>query len=206
MRRRSFFSLTSSTVSATALGHSSAGSGSKAVSPKQPNAQPIPPVLANTDRTGEMHTMGYSSMAFKVLTRDSQGDLFMIEHHMNKRGGPPLHVHLHQDETFYVLEGEFIAEVGGKRFNLHPGDSVLAPRNVPHVWACVGDGTGKMIIAFTPAGKMEPFFTKVSATQAPFRMRLFFVRTIWSCLVRRYGLVELSAFKGFWVGIAEARG
>ena len=135
--------------------------------PQNPTAQPIPPVLANTDRTGELHTVGYSSMAFKVITQDTQGDLFMIEHHMHQRGGPPLHVHPHQDETFYVLEGEFIAEVGGKRFNLHAGDTVCAPRNIPHVWACVGDGTGKMIIAFTPAGKMEPFFNKVSATNAP---------------------------------------
>ena len=157
MHRRSFLSLTASTLAASALGQA----------PKPtPTTQPIPPVLANTDRTGELHTMGYSTMAFKVLTQDSHGDLFMIEHHMNKRGGPPLHVHPHQDETFYVLEGEFIAEVGGKRFPLHPGDSVIGPRNIPHVWACVGNGTGKMIIVFTPAGKMEPFFNKVSATNA----------------------------------------
>jgi quercetin dioxygenase-like cupin family protein len=166
MQRRSFLSLATSTVVASALGQSPANSASKPAPPKQSNAQPIPPVLANTDRTGELHTMGYSSMAFKVLTQDSHGDLFMIEHHMHQRGGPPLHVHPHQDETFYVLEGEFVAEVGGKRFNLHPGDSVLAPRNIPHVWACVGNGTGKMIIAFTPAGKMETFFDKVSATHA----------------------------------------
>jgi quercetin dioxygenase-like cupin family protein len=163
MHRRSFLSLTANTVAASALGQSLPNSGPKT----PPSEQPIPPVLANSDRTGEMHTMGFSSMAFKVLTQDSHGDLFMIEHHMHQRGGPPLHVHPHQDETFYVLEGEFIAEVGGKRFNLYPCDSVIAPRNVPHVWACVGNGTGKLIIAFTPAGKMEPFFTKVSATHAP---------------------------------------
>jgi quercetin dioxygenase-like cupin family protein len=163
MHRRSFLSLTASTVAASALGQSPTASKPSPA----PTADPIPPVLANTDRTGELHTMGYSSMAFKVLTQDSHGDLFMIEHHMHQRGGPPLHVHPHQDETFYVLEGEFIAEVGGKRFNLHAGDTVCAPRNIPHVWACVGNGTGKMIIVFTPAGKMEPFFNKVSATQAP---------------------------------------
>lgn len=167
MQRRSFLSLTASTVTASLLGQSPGNSVSKSTSKPASAGKPIPPVLANTDRTGELHTMGYSAMAFKVLTQDSHGDLFMIEHHMNKRGGPPLHVHPHQDETFYVLEGEFIAEVGGKRFNLHAGDSVLAPRNVPHVWACAGNGTGKMIIAFTPAGKMEAFFTKVSASHAP---------------------------------------
>jgi quercetin dioxygenase-like cupin family protein len=155
MQRRSFLSLSAAAVASSALG--------------QPTAtpEPIPPVLAGTDRTGTMHSMAYSALAYKVLTRDSGGSLFMMEHHMHQRGGPPLHMHPHQDETFYVLEGEYIAEVGGKRFNLHPGDTVCAPRNVPHVWACVGDGSGKLLIAFTPAGKMEPFFDKVSATHAP---------------------------------------
>ena len=162
MQRRSFLSLTASTVVASALGQSLTDSASKPA----PSEQPIPPVLANTDRTGEMHTMGYSSMAFKVLTQDSQGDLFMIEHHMHQRGGPPLHVHPHQDETFYVLEGEFIAEVGGKRFNLHPGDSVLGPRNVPHAWAFVSEGSGKLLLTFTPEGKIEAFFDMVTKTQA----------------------------------------
>ena len=159
MDRRSFLSLSAATVTASALGQSAGVSGSAKL-------QPIPPVLAATDRTGEMHTMGYSHLAFKVLTSDSHGSLFMMEHHMEQRGGPPQHMHPHQDETFYVLEGEFIAEVGGKRFQLHPGDSCLAPRMVPHVWACVGDGSGKLLIAFTPSGKMEAFFNKVSANHA----------------------------------------
>jgi hypothetical protein len=45
---------------------------------------------------------------------------------------------------------------------LGPGDSVLAPRKVPHVWAHVGEGTGKLIIAFQPAGKMEAFFGELA--------------------------------------------
>ena len=110
--------------------------------------------------------MGYSSMAFKVLTQDSHGDLFMIEHHMHQRGGPPLHVHPHQDETFYVLEGEFVAEVGTERHTLRAGDSILAPRNLPHTWAFTGNGPGKLLISFTPAGKMEAFFRRVSKTNA----------------------------------------
>ncbi len=37
---------------------------------------------------------------------------------------------------------------------------MLAPRNVPHVWAYVGARPGRMIIAFTPAGDMEDFFVQ----------------------------------------------
>jgi len=29
---------------------------------------------------------------------------------------------------------------------------------VPHAWAYAGEGSGKLLIAFAPAGKMEAFF------------------------------------------------
>jgi hypothetical protein len=42
----------------------------------------------------------------------------------------------------------------------------LGPRNVPHVWAFDGSTTGKVLIVFTPAGKMEAFFREVTKTNA----------------------------------------
>jgi hypothetical protein len=33
------------------------------------------------------------------------------------------------------LAGEFVAEVGGKRMRLKPGDSLLMPMKVPHRWS-----------------------------------------------------------------------
>ena len=45
-----------------------------------------------------------------------------------------------------------------KKVELRPGDSILAPRNVPHVWAYVGKKPGRMLMGFTPAGQMEDFF------------------------------------------------
>ena len=40
------------------------------------------------------------------------------------------------------------------------------PRGVPHVWACVGNGPGRLLIAFSPAGLMEPFFREVTRANA----------------------------------------
>ena len=45
---------------------------------------------------------------------------------------------------------------------LRPGDSLLAPRKVPHVWAYVGEPPGKILIGFAPAGKMETFFEEAA--------------------------------------------
>ena len=104
----------------------------------------------------------------KVHPGDSGGDLYVIEHSDEARGGPPRHVHHEQDEWFYVLEGSYRVEVGDERFDLGPGDSVFAPREVPHAWAHTGDGVGRLIIAFQPAGRMEPFLAALAeAGSAP---------------------------------------
>ena len=49
---------------------------------------------------------------------------------------------------------------------LYPGDSLLAPRSVPHVWAYVGNGRGRILVAFMPAGAMEAFFREVTKANA----------------------------------------
>ena len=116
------------------------------------------PVPSGKDRLEERHVIGVSSTAFKVLTNESASALFVIEHASRKKGGPPRHLHHNENEWFYVMEGEYIAEIGSERFHLKPGDSILGPREVPHAWAYVGEGPGKLLIAFAPAGKMEAFF------------------------------------------------
>jgi quercetin dioxygenase-like cupin family protein len=110
------------------------------------------------DRLGEHHTIGVSATDFKVLTRETHSDLFVMEHTSREKGGPPRHLHHNEDEWFYVIEGDYIAEIGSDRFRLKPGDSVLGPRGVPHAWAFVGDTPGRLLIAFAPANKMEAFF------------------------------------------------
>lgn len=111
------------------------------------------------DREGLHRSIGVSTTDFKVTTKDSGGALFLFEHHNHtKKGGPPRHLHHNEDEWFYVIEGDYVLEAGTERFRLGPGDSILGPRAVPHVWAFVGDTPGKLLIAFAPANKMEAFF------------------------------------------------
>ena len=121
-------------------------------------------VLAGEDRLGEQHGLGVSRIDFKAIAPD--GGLLVLENTFHAKGGPPRHLHLEQDEWFYAVEGEFVIEVGDERHVLQPGDSVLGPRRVPHVWAHVGAGRGRILIAFTPAGRMEAFFREVAKADA----------------------------------------
>jgi quercetin dioxygenase-like cupin family protein len=122
-------------------------------------------VAAGADLFGEQRGLGISSIAFKVSPQDSNG-ILILENTFRAKGGPARHLHYEQDEWFYALEGEFMFEVGQDKFRLKPGDSVLAPRKVQHVWAYVGDARGRILIAFMPAGKMEAFFRQVTRADA----------------------------------------
>ncbi len=129
------------------------------------NALPILRVAAGEDRFGEHRGLGISVIDFKVCPHDSNG-VFIIENTFHARGGPARHLHYDQDEWFYAVEGEFIIEVGQESFTMKPGDSLLAPHKVPHVWAFVGEAQGRMLITFLPAGKMEAFFREVTKANA----------------------------------------
>ena len=122
-------------------------------------------VAAGEDRFSEHRGLGVSTIQFKVTSQDPNG-LLVLENTFHAKGGPARHLHYDQDEWFYAVEGEFILEVGQERFRLLPGDSVLAPRRVAHVWAHVGSGRGRILVAFQPAGKMEAFFREVTKANA----------------------------------------
>lgn len=129
-------------------------------------APPIVHVRAGQDRFAEHKALGISTIDFKWSASDSNGAILVIENTNRARGGPARHLHVDQEEMFYVIEGEYAIEIGTKRFDLKPGDSIVAPRNVPHAWAAVGNGAGRLLITFTPAGKMEAFFREVSKRNA----------------------------------------
>lgn len=129
--------------------------------PADSDAQVVP---AGADRLGEVHSLGFSRMCFKVPSAQTAGGMFLMEHDNLTKGGPYRHFHPAQDEYLYALEGEFRVEIGTKKLILKPGDSVLMPRKVPHVWAQTSDTPGKLLIAFTPAGRMEEFFRDFGKT------------------------------------------
>jgi mannose-6-phosphate isomerase-like protein (cupin superfamily) len=121
-------------------------------------------VAAGTDRREEngMMIWGLLPLSIKVSTADTGGSLFVFQHKDMGLGGPPRHIHHAQDEWFYAVEGEYVMEVGDERYRLRPGDSLLAPREVPHAWAHVSRKPGTLITAVTPAGTFEEFIRETA--------------------------------------------
>ena len=112
-------------------------------------------VAAGADRFEVLHqAFGLKPIDFKVSTEDTDGGLFIIENGNNRPGGPPRHIHHAQEEWFYVLEGDYVIEVGDTIYKLGVGDAVLAPRAIPHVWAFVGSGRGRLLIVGFASGQI----------------------------------------------------
>jgi quercetin dioxygenase-like cupin family protein len=121
-------------------------------------------VAAGESRPGGVLTLPDGTPLFiKVSSADTAGAFFLTEQPTRQRGGPPTHYHLEEDEWFYCLEGEYVVGVGDRRHPLRPGDSVLGPRGVPHAFALVSHTPGRLLVGFTPAGRMEQFFRDLDA-------------------------------------------
>lgn len=135
-------------------------------------------VLAGEDIESQNRSLGFSRISFKISTQETGGNFFLFEHSNLLPGGPPLHLHYNQEEWFYVIEGEVLIQVGEQRFQLKPGDSLFAPRKVPHAFTAVGATPAKMHVGYSPADKIEQFF-RVTANGTPVPLD--------AALFRKYG-------------------
>ena len=91
-------------------------------------------------------------MVIRVYGRQTLGGVSAVESHDVPGGGPPMHVHHREDETFQVLEGEYEWTVGGKTFVAQKGATIFAPRGVPHTYRYLGQTPGRLLCVITPAG------------------------------------------------------
>ncbi len=112
------------------------------------------PEEASSNPVGQ-HPSTYTFMA----TADSAGAaLTVVDTVVPPGNGEAEHLHEDVDESFYVLDGEFIVEAGDKSFTIRPGDYVLVPHGMSHHWKNVSTGTSRMIRMYTPVGHERYFF------------------------------------------------
>jgi quercetin dioxygenase-like cupin family protein len=132
--------------------------------PSKDEAKPLKAVKveAGADRNGKaVKFENGGHLEFQVSAADTGGAMSVCIALTPADSRPPRHFHHEQDEWFYVVGGEYDFEVGDDKFHLKAGDSLLAPRKVPHAWACVSEQPGTLMAVFQPAGKMEAFFQEL---------------------------------------------
>lgn len=120
-------------------------------------------------RHGHIQLKGVNAniLDVKISGKDTNGELAVFEQtSLSPKRGTPLHIHPFQDEVFYVLNGEYLFQVGDEKHRLKVGDSIFLPRQVPHSWIQLSE-RGKMTVTLQPAGKLEDFFVVMAALKAP---------------------------------------
>lgn len=162
MQRRKFLAVSTgaATVAVTALGASATPNHSA-------SADKTFTVKAGKDRFNEpILYRGVNPNLVKISAKDTGGQFSVFEYEGFAKIGPPLHKHLHQDEVFYVVDGEFLFQAGDERQTLTAGDTIFLPRNVPHTWLQLSE-KGKLIYLLQPAGNLEDYFKKMNAFKRP---------------------------------------
>jgi quercetin dioxygenase-like cupin family protein len=103
----------------------------------------------------------------KISSKDTNGALAFFEQTgFTPKGGPPLHIHPNQDEFFYIIEGEYLFQVGDEKFEMKTGDTIFLPRNIQHAFSQRTE-KGQVLVAYMPAGKMEDFFKTTDSWTSP---------------------------------------
>jgi quercetin dioxygenase-like cupin family protein len=97
------------------------------------------------------------TMSVKASAASTGGSLSLFEVDAAPGGGPPPHLHTHEDEAFYVLDGEFEILVGDRLHTGGPGTFAFVPRGTVHRFACTGQTPGRILVMFTPGG-IDGFF------------------------------------------------
>ncbi|WP_260736654.1 cupin domain-containing protein [Tunturiibacter lichenicola] len=97
-----------------------------------------------------------------VNAATTEGASAAIIQHIPPGGGPPPHSHRHEDETFYVLEGEIEFLHEGEWSPVGVGDTAFGLRGVIHSFRNAGTTAGRVLIFIAPAG-LEDYLEEISA-------------------------------------------
>lgn len=112
-------------------------------------------LLSQSD--GEKIWIVGDTLWLKATSAETGGAYTVIENVSLPGNGPPPHLHENEDESIYVIDGEFEILLGTKTMRAEPGAFVFVPKGTVHRFRCTGSTPGKVLLHFTPGG-IEGFF------------------------------------------------
>jgi quercetin dioxygenase-like cupin family protein len=132
-----------------------------------PNAQALlrrAPSIKHQPRSKRFYfDVGLGSVCLSGV--DTGGAYGLLEVSLAPGMAVPRHTHTREDEVYFVLAGELEVSLGEKTFVLRQGDTLLAPRDIPHQLRNSGNATNHYLLVFSPSGFEE--FIIATAVPAP---------------------------------------
>jgi len=123
--------------------------------------QDLRPTISDPDVQRAVWFLG--ALVTTQLDSAATGDSLAVLEHRGRNGyNSPLHRHLHDDETFLVLDGSVELVVDGEQHTAQAGSTVFLPRRTVHGFV-VASSTARFLTLHNPGG-FDRFTNQVGAT------------------------------------------
>ncbi|RCJ18318.1 cupin [Nostoc minutum NIES-26] len=97
---------------------------------------------------------------FKAVGEDTGQAYALVEIIVQPQSGTPPHIHSHEDEAFYIQQGELEFQLDEQIILATPGTFLHSPKGQLHRFTNIGLEPAKLLCWVTPAG-LEKFFIEV---------------------------------------------
>jgi quercetin dioxygenase-like cupin family protein len=118
------------------------------------------PIIRQDGEGERLWFAGGGVFTMKATAADTNAAFTLFEDQVQRGKMTPLHLHPHEDETIYVLEGEIIVSFDGEEHHVGEGGVFVAPRGLPHAFL-VSSETARLLCLQTP-GTGEAFYRAAS--------------------------------------------
>lgn len=107
--------------------------------------------VLNADEGESLWFLG-TLATIKASSSQTGGVMSLVEFLHPAGFATPLHVHHHEDEAFYILEGAIRGILGDQPWYAGPGTFVWLPRGIPHGYTVVGEEPARTLVIAVPSG------------------------------------------------------
>jgi quercetin dioxygenase-like cupin family protein len=104
-------------------------------------------------------------LAVRLPPETTGNDLTIIETSNAPGFGPPLHRH-GETEVFRVLEGRYLFEVNGRRFEAGAGELLSVPGGDAHAFVNITDKPARQLVMMLPGMDAQGFFRELGQVLA----------------------------------------
>lgn len=119
----------------------------------------VPNYFVSVDSVAGYHPANHvGTLNRRLIGKETVGarQLEVVHGTIQKGKGALPHAHPGIEQVCYVLEGRALAEVGGQRREMGPGDCCFFPADTMHVFTVISDEPVKLLVIYAPPYEESP--------------------------------------------------
>ena len=114
-------------------------------------------VIRQHDEGERLWFAGGGVWTMKATAAETGGAFLLIEDRVVRGKSTPLHLHPHEDEAIYVLEGEVTILLGEQTMTASAGAFAFVPRGTVHTFSNQGPKEVRFLVIISPPGFERAF-------------------------------------------------